>query len=450
MVAILETVTRPRQMAPGYPGVSAVSPDFAGGIDPAPLEAWLKAQSVNAMRHAAAVRPFRKDEFGSGPASPSDAHIEAVNDLTTNMRRQLLETSRQVSSAAALAREEPTFENLQWLTELKERAGNRVRLIEDIWKFYLELFGQRQSKFAPQLLACDRIALDCYQYVYTGLGRTKPIPSPVPFCYMETGFAPATFRRGVPLTRLGRRANPFPLIQLPYHRLVNPWTLSAVLHESAHNLQSDLGLWQVMPLQIARRLLAAGLGPELVRIWARWHKETWADLCGLLLGGPSVVATQMDVVGRSPASALQFNPADVHPTPYLRVLISLDLLRRMGFAKEAEGFRRSWMQIYPNPTAGTIPEAMLRTFPQASRLVVDTVAFTPYEQLGGKSLAQAVKFEARDQGMVEQAGRRLAASRDPGIIPAIFLIGAARWALDHNLARPGVITNNFYRALVRR
>src|SRR5262249_57100915 len=111
---------------------------------------------------------------------------------------------------------------------------------------------------------------------------------------------------------------------------------------------------------------------ELVRIWARWHKETWADLCGLLLGGPSVVATQMDVVGRSPASALQFNPADVHPTPYLRVLISLDLLRRMGFAKEAEGFRRSWMHIYPNPTAGTIPDAMRPKFPQDRPLGVET------------------------------------------------------------------------------
>ncbi len=34
---------------------------------------------------------------------------------------------------------------------------------------------------------------------------------------MATGFTPATYRRGVPLTRLGRRANPFPIVQLPYH-----------------------------------------------------------------------------------------------------------------------------------------------------------------------------------------------------------------------------------------
>ena len=416
----------------------------------ATLESWLRVQALNALRHAAALRPFRKDEFGSGPASPSDAHIEAANDLTENLRGRILKMAAEVKLASAAARQEPTYENLSWTTQIKEQMLDSVRSTENIWKFYLELFGQRQSRFAPELLACDRIALDCYQYVYTGLGRTKPIPSPAPFCYMETGFSPATFRRGVRIGKLGSRANPFPLIQLPYHRLVNPWTLGAVLHESAHNLQSDLGLWQVVPLRIARRLLKARLPHEVIRVWARWHKETWADLCALLLGGPAIVASLMDVVGRSAPSTLQFNFTDVHPTPYLRVLINLELLQRMGFSEQAEEFRRSWTRLYPNIMAGTIPKTMLSTFPLACRIVVDTMAFSPYEQLGSKSLAQAVKFEAKDEGMVEQAGRRLAASRDPGIIPALFLIGAARWALDRGLARPALITNNFYRALVRR
>ena len=39
-----------------------------------------------------------------------------------------------------------------------------------------------------------------------------------------------------------KQLNPFPLVQLPYHRLVNPWTLGAVMHEVSHNLQTDLGL----------------------------------------------------------------------------------------------------------------------------------------------------------------------------------------------------------------
>jgi len=417
---------------------------------PALLGNWLRVQSINADRHAAALRPFRKDEFGEGPASPSDAHIEAANDLTAGLRRGLIGMSRRLAVTAAAAQTDPTQERGAALTRLKDRMLGRVRLTEDIWKFYFELFGQRQSRFGLQLLACDRIALDSYQYVYTGLGRAKPIPAPAPFCYMETGFSPATFRRGVRIAKLGRRANPFPLIQLPYHRLVNPWTLGAVLHESAHNLQSDLGLWKAVPLAIARRLLAAGVPHPVIRVWARWHKETWADLCALLLGGPGIVYSLMDVVGRSPESTHAFHPDDLHPTPYLRLLINAELLLRMGFTEAAEEFRKSWMRLYGNLATSSIPKPMLASFPLACRLVVDTIAFSKYEQLGGKSLADAVKFEPKDQAMVEQAGRRLAASRDPGIIPALFLVGAARFAINRALARPEVISRNFYRALVRR
>jgi hypothetical protein len=52
--------------------------------------------------------------------------------------------------------------------------------------------------------------------------------------------------------------------------------------------------------------------------------------------------------------------------------------------------------------------------------------------------------------MIEEASRRLAAGTDPGIIPERYLIGAARHALDARMARPGVITEHFYKELVRR
>src|SRR5438309_2918240 len=104
---------------------------------------------------------------------------------------------------------------------------------------------------------------------------------------MATGFAPATFRRGIPLKRLGKQLNPFPLIQLPYHRLVNPWTLGAVLHEVSHNLQSDLGLTLTVPRRIARRLLKEGLPTSVAAVWTRWNREMFAELSGLLLGGPA-------------------------------------------------------------------------------------------------------------------------------------------------------------------
>ena len=164
------------------------------------------------------------------------------------------------------------------------------------------------------------------------------MPAPPPFCYMRTGFGPSTYKRGIRLKRLGRELNPFPLVQLPSHRLVNPWTLGAILHEVSHNLQTDLGLSRAVPLAIGRRLLRAGLGMEIAKVWVRWNRETFADLSAVLLGGPAVVASLMDVVGRAPQISLFFSPTGVHPTPYLRVLMSVELLRRMGFKEEAEKF----------------------------------------------------------------------------------------------------------------
>jgi hypothetical protein len=339
---------------------------------------------------------------------------------------------------------------LQRLVTVKERAHDWVRATERIWDFYFELFGQRQSAFAPWLLACDRIALSCYQSAYLGVGEAKPLPAPPPFSYMRTGFSPATFRRGIPLRRLGLQLNPFPLVQLPYHRLVNPWTLGAVLHEVSHNLHSDLGLNRAVPAAIEARLRAEGLPPTVVRTWVRWNRELFADLSALLLGGPAVVGSLLDVVGRSPRAVLTFNPHGPHPTPWFRVYISTELLRRMGFLHESAQYTRLWSRIYPNPAADRLPRALRETFPKAHRAVVDAVCFRPFAELGNRPLARVLVFGDKENQMTLEAAERLASGVDPGIIPARFLIGAARIAVERRLARPGVITRNFYTELARR
>jgi hypothetical protein len=425
-------------------------PAADGFVEPVNLDPWLRVQALNVIRHASALRPFQPGEFGTDPASPSDAHIDAVNHLIKRLRSQLHEISKQVGRSAAAAINQPEISLLQQLMSRKEQAHNWVQAIEQIWDFYFELFGQRQTKFGNWLLACDRIALDCYQDIYMGLGKAKSVPSPAPFSYMKTGFGPATFRRGIPLTKLGKQINPFPLIQLPYHRLINPWTLGAILHEVSHNLQTDLNLRQTIPRAIAQRLLQAGMSRSVVTTWSSWHSETFADMSGLLLGGPYIVASLMDIAGRSPRSTLYFHPGAVHPTPYLRLFLSTELLRRMGFPQEASRYCRIWQRLYPNSRAGNIPTEFLESFGKAHRVVVDTICFTPYAELEGKTLAQVTGFKPQHQRMIEEAGQRLAAGNDPGIIPERFLIGASRWALDQRSAEPRVITQNFYRALGRR
>lgn len=424
------------------------------GLEPKPApsiaQRFVRSQVVNTRRDIAALRPFRPDEFGVEAASPSAAHIQAANQLMSRLRRRLETTSAALDHGAKEGATAPTTPNLQALLARRQAALDRAKLIERIWHFYLELFGQRQSRFANMLLGMDRIALDCYQAIYTGLGAPRSIPSPAPFSYMETGFTPATYRRGIRLTRLGRNINPFPVVQLPNHRLINPWTLGAVHHEVAHNLQHDLGLWEIVPRQILARLLQQGAPPTVAQTWARWHKETWADLAGALLGGPGVVVSLLDVLGRAPASALHFSPTGIHPTPYLRLLINTELLRRMGFKRQAIELERLWRRVYPTPERGNIPRDMLATFPEANQLVVDTICYQPHPNLGGKQLAQVFSFDHSHERMTEEAAQRIAHGVDPGIMPARFLVGAVRHAFDRRLAPPEQIARNFYQALNRR
>src|SRR5260370_2369191 len=260
------------------------------------LRPWVRAQSINVLRHWAALRPFRQGEFGTQPSAPTEGHLQAANELINKLRSRLKSLTDSVGQSSQVASRDVSAARLRRLVTQKESSHAWIHRIERIWDFYFELFGQRQSQFGDWLLSCDRIALDCYQHTFIGLGTAKSIPAPPPFAYMRTGFSPATFRRRIPLRRLGLQLNPFPLIQLPYHRLVNPWTLGAILHEVSHNLQNDIGLARVIPRSIARRLLSARLSRFVASTWTRWNREIYAHLSGLFLGGPSVVAAVMDVI----------------------------------------------------------------------------------------------------------------------------------------------------------
>jgi len=419
----------------------------SGGKSSAVMQPWLRAQSINVTRHAAGLRPFRPDEFGTGAEAPTAGHIQSVNKLVTGLRRGLLEVTAKVRKTAVATSQEPTTPRLQRLVRQKAQAHHWVRGIEKIWNFYFELFGQRQTRYAKWLLSCDRIGLDCYRASYLGLGTARTIPAPPPFAYMATGFAPATFRRGIPLKKLGKQLNPFPLIQLPAHRMVNPWTLGAVLHETSHNLQNDLGLHRDIPKKVGLRLLRAGMPRQVVRIWVRWNREMFADMSGTLLGGPCILGSLMDILAREPETVAHFRELGPHPTPFFRMLINTELVRRMGFESEAAKYRKAWLRIYPKPASDSIPKALLRTFHDACPLAVDAMCYQPYRSLGKKSLAQVLNFGQKEQQMIEEASRRLAAGTDPGILPERFMIGAVRMALDRRLARPETLTKNFYKAL---
>jgi hypothetical protein len=122
----------------------------------------------------------------------------------------------------------------------------------------------------------------------------------------------------------------------------------------------------------------------------------------------------------------------------------------MGFTAEAEAFAALWQRLYPVLSLATLPPPLIESFPRAAAEVVDTICYQPYPQLGGKSLAAVISFSPIHHAMTSEAAQRLAVGLDPGIVPARFLVGAARRAVDLSLAPPEKISSHFYAALVRR
>ena len=108
---------------------------------------WLKVQPISVTRHAAGLRPFTRAEFGTKDEAPTEGHIQAANALISSLRARLLRMTKRVNAASACAQHTPSTENLTRFVSMKDRTHEWVRLVEKVWDFYFELFGQRQTRF---------------------------------------------------------------------------------------------------------------------------------------------------------------------------------------------------------------------------------------------------------------------------------------------------------------
>src|SRR5215467_4440789 len=105
-------------------GTSASRPATSGkpgGRVPV-LRPWLRAQSLNILRHAAALRPFRREEFGTGAAAPTEGHVQAVNRLVGTLRRGLLGMAARVEKAVGQVGQGANAPRLQQVVRLKHQA----------------------------------------------------------------------------------------------------------------------------------------------------------------------------------------------------------------------------------------------------------------------------------------------------------------------------------------
>ncbi|MFL5343850.1 MAG: hypothetical protein ACJ8AT_03615 [Hyalangium sp.] len=400
------------------------------------LQQFLRAKVQNVTFRAGRLSRLTPRDVGIRPQdvpfAPSAAHFAAANtrlqEIDRGVRRALASLTQAINGS------EPRSREVLARTALLEREIDRARRA---FGLFFDVFSQRGTRFAPALAACDVIAADCFRVIRRAAPGLLGNSLLKPLAYLEHGFSPATFRRGVLLRRLLGERNPFPLIRVPYERVEAPWGMGVILHEIGHSLQADLNVWQETEVALQRRVLGITGDPWLTRLWGRWHKEIFADLIACLLGGPASVQSMKDFLAYPPARVLTFHPLSVHPTPYLRVLIQAEMLRRMGFLEQARDVRDNWYRLYREYLpAARIPARLLETAARVIPHVVDEVAFQTRRGLAQAALVDVVPFHAEDQERIRRAAESIARGKVPEQLPPRFTVGASREALARRLASP--------------
>jgi hypothetical protein len=360
------------------------------------------------------------------PYAPSKAHLQAANQRLAVIDQQVVRRLRKLDETWKTAPLNRVLIDIA----LVERELDRARRA---FGLFFEIFSQRGSAFAPPLAAHDVIAVDCYTAVREAAPRIFRGPLLKPISYMEHGFSPATMRRGVLLSRLLGEPNPFPIVRIPWDR-DKPWQ-AVFLHEVAHNLQADLGIWQENRQAVLRRILRTSGDPGITQIYGRWHKEIFADLAALLLGGPAAAWGMAVFLAHPVPRTLSYRPGGAHPTPYLRIHILVEMLRRMGFGPDAERLRRVWEQLYNPRRPHRLPVRLLSTSSQLIPQVVDEIAFQTRRNLAQRALTDIIRFTLEDEQAIKAGARRLQRGEDCDLSPR-HLVSAASYALTSGKVAP--------------
>jgi hypothetical protein len=378
------------------------------------------------------------------PYAPSAAHFEAANRRLGHIDRDIV---RRLRVLRRHWRTVPPGQALVF-TALVEREVDRARRA---FGMFFEVFSQRGSDFAPALAAHDTIAADCYDVIRRAAPLVFRGPLLKPVSYMEHGYSPATMRRGVALSRLLGESNPFPVIRIPWDR-DNPWQ-AVFLHEVAHNLQADLGLWEENQQALSERLLKSVGDPLVTTIYRRWHKEIFADLAAVLLGGPASVWGMMEFLAHPAPRTLTYRPGGAHPTGYFRVAILAEMLRRMGFLRESAQVRLVWNRLYQPARGHRLPPRLLETSTRTIPHVVDEIAFQTRRNLAHRALVDVIPFTREDERAIRRGASTLARLTVPTDLPPRFLVSACRYAIGTGAPLASLakqVTRHLARSPIRR
>jgi hypothetical protein len=293
----------------------------------------------------------RDADANTNGAGIHQSQLAALKVLFDELEKKQTRTLEALDQAAA---DLPRFKETRLELE-QELAGTHG--IFSIFQFAL---GQREDPdyYRATLDIADLIAADCYRPCIERAGTWQAIDTDKfrapPLTYLNALLSPAAFTRRhafgafkMPIEGNSELKLPISIVSLPFHHTSAVWTFCALHHEVGHIVDQDMGLQESI-----KPLLEAAIGADRRSVWVGWLREMIADTFGVLLGHAGYGHLLAKLLLLPDAMVTELNPADRHPTPYVRIFLLAALLKGTGVAeltKLADALIKEWREAYGDP-----------------------------------------------------------------------------------------------------
>ncbi|WP_437534868.1 hypothetical protein WME79_11680 [Sorangium sp. So ce726] len=326
---------------------------------------------------------------------------------------------------------------LRWLAEPEGRAATpadmqrrftflRLRFNAVLSQF--DIFAQATSQRSEHEVGVWLAGLDEVCWDALAL-RGEYYATPPVICYLDRGMG-AAIRRA--RTRLpGGDLSPVAIIRVPRERMVGTGIASSLIHEVGHQGAALLGLLPALRTALdAERGKHTGAAAEAWSNWYRWISEIVADLWSVATIGVAATMGLVAVVSLPQAFVFRENADDPHPTPWIRVKLSVAMGKALFPHPQWDRLARVWEELYPT---GGLPVAVRGRLAAIEATMPAFVALLLSHRpraLRGKMLAEAFPVALRQPGKLAalyqtwKASPALVHRATPTLVFAVF--GQAR------------------------
>ena len=202
--------------------------------------------------------------------------------------------------------------------------------------------------------------------------------------YLDRGHG-AAIRRA--RTRLpGGKQNPVAVIRVPRERMVSSGIGASLIHEVGHQGAALLGLIPSLGQALNRQAILDSKNRVSWELFGRWISEILSDFWAIAKLGVGATSGLMSVVSLPSYFVFRMNLDDPHPTPWIRVKISIGFGKAMYPDPQWDRLEHYWDQFYALDAIKKKDRELLKAIEKVIPAFVRLVLMHRPKTLKGKSL----------------------------------------------------------------